>query len=752
MKNNIFLTATILFFCMFNISGGSDCAEPGYNEKLFHAQPTVLTPFLNGISLKIPQQVACQKQAQMGILDITQPPFNADSSGKSDSTRQIQKAINFSRDHQMVCFFPAGTYLISDTLECVQIPYRRGNGKIAGGRNYPCVLMGSRQGCRPKILLSPNSPGFGDPLNKKYVIHFRAQRKGKFKRQWESQPSISMNQMFVNIDVVIGLGNSGAVAIRNRAAQGSGIQDCTIDATHGYSGVEGGAGSGGSHSGITVIGGMIGLDLTESQPAPTLTGIRLKGQKEAAIIYQGRQCLSAVGLSISSDIQGPVIKGPQERLKPHHGQISLVDSSIVFNKPGGIAVSSSSSLYLNNVYIKGGGNLLDSNGKLPFVENGEGWTRIIEYVRGVRPRKGKGFQFEAPIIVDGKTVSSPHVKVEVVSSPPTDLVSRHLWPQNDFPSRESAGAANVKLPPYKAAGDGIHDDTQAIQRAIDENEIVFIPKGYYRITQTLELRPKTKLVGVAKHLSILIVAEPTGDFGNPELPMPLVRAADNRYAETIMAFMGIYVPRSRNGAYALLWRCGGKSIVRDVNFYYMPLHKSVKKINSHFKKNIPLVRISGYGGGRWYNFFQDTRSSEQGPGYRHLLVDSTSSPLAFYQCNPEHANSLANMEIRNAAYVSIYGLKGEEEVPILWINHSDHIYVFGYGGMAAAYEDKSLFLITNTPNFAIVNAVDTIAIREGRADPDKWHMIIEEMAGHTYKTPPLDRPVLYQRGFPQRKP
>ena len=119
-----------------------------------------------------------------------------------------------------------------------------------------------------------------------------------------------MNQRLVNLDVMIGEGNPGAVAVRHRAAQGSGVQDCLIDARHGHTGLEGGCGSGGSHAGVTVLGGRIGLDLRETQPASTIVGFILIGQTEAAILYAGRQSLSAVGLRIESDVQGPVIIDP----------------------------------------------------------------------------------------------------------------------------------------------------------------------------------------------------------------------------------------------------------------------------------------------------------------------------------------------------------------------------------------------------------------------------------------------------------
>jgi hypothetical protein len=93
----------------------------------------------------------------------------------------------------------------------------------------------------------------------------------------------------VNLDLTIGEGNAGAVALRHQAAEGSAVEDCTIDATHGLTGLEGGIGSGGSSANVTVLGGRIGLDFRTTQPTPVITGFTLIGQSQAAIRYSGRQ-------------------------------------------------------------------------------------------------------------------------------------------------------------------------------------------------------------------------------------------------------------------------------------------------------------------------------------------------------------------------------------------------------------------------------------------------------------------------------
>ena len=60
--------------------------------------------------------------------------------------------------------------------------------------------------------------------------------------------------------------------------------------------------------------------------------------------------------------------------------------------------------------------------------------------------------------------------------------------------------ADVKAPPYNAYGDDVHDDTAAIQRAIDscpEGQVVYLPLGTYRVTSELRLNKGIVLRGAS---------------------------------------------------------------------------------------------------------------------------------------------------------------------------------------------------------------------------------------------------------------
>ena len=53
----------------------------------------------------------------------------------------------------------------------------------------------------------------------------------------------------------------------------------------------------------------------------------------------------------------------------------------------------------------------------------------------------------------------------------------------------------VNLQSLGIKGDGVTDETAAIQRAIDEHPVLYIPTGRYLVTDTIHLRPDSVLIG-----------------------------------------------------------------------------------------------------------------------------------------------------------------------------------------------------------------------------------------------------------------
>ena len=711
-----------------------------------------------------------QRPDVLGYLDITSPPYSADPTGQRDSTQAIQQAVDHARWHCLAVFFPPGTYLVSDMVRCQQgvlknrhkertkDPVARAMGLGGGVRALPCALFGSRRGeRRPVVKLAPNSPGFGDPEKPKPVIRFRRGAVGNPERE---QPNASFEQMFVNINIEIGPGNPGAIGIQHRAAQGSGVQDCTITATGAFAGLSGGAGSGGGHANVTVIGGKYGAYLRGAQPAPTITAFTLLNQEVAGILYGGYQALTAVGVRIQSNRAATLVSTScWPGSKDTYGQFSLVDSILVSGRGQSdttTGVSAGANVYLHNVYTKGLTTLVtteqDEPAPQPAQEDGTGWRRIRTYAHGIDPTQ-VNLPFKtitSPVYTDG-TRNARQVLLESEATvapegPPADLQSRHLWP-DPFPSWESPGAVSVKAPPYSASGDGKTDDAAAIQRAINEHEIVFVPRGVFRVSRTIDLKPNTKLIGLHQSFSRLapLVDAEGGHFNDRGNPQPVLRTADSKDGDAIVAFLGISAGHA--ATYCLHWRTGRHSILRSMTFNPPSERSSKSYPDTHVSSSHASIYASGNGGGKWYNVHEDAGGSRH-PDYRHFLIEGTSEPLGLYQCNPEHSASGCNLEARNARYVSIYGLKGESPIPIGRFLSCDHIRIFGYGGLAASKTPGDAVLhFRSTPNFLAANLMDRFMRRERNAD--KWHILIDEQTGKdAVNVPPLERPVLYRRGTP----
>jgi hypothetical protein len=352
--------------------------------------------------------------------------------------------------------------------------------------------------------------------------------------------NINMNQIFSGIDIDIEAGNPDAIGIEARAAQGTSVQDVTIKAGTAASpaavGLSGGAGSGGSHIKVTVIGGKIGVKLGSAQPAPTATGLVLVNQTEVAIDYSspGRQTLSLVGIDItmSPTAQGPAVRAGRS--------VSMADSVIrrlptADEGSGGIsspappsstdaAITADATLFLSNVWIQGYDTAVSFTDKDASVagagKDSSDFVHVELLAKGsmgadkdgmVAPLPGLPTDVLMPVIVNGTRSLKQLVRSAVVphSSAPAagSLTASHVWDSSTFPSFEAkTGVCNVKSAKYGAKGDLTTDDTASLQEAMDDTRcaVVFLPKGYYAVTKTLQMRPNTSLIGVSRLLSNIV--------------------------------------------------------------------------------------------------------------------------------------------------------------------------------------------------------------------------------------------------------
>ncbi len=104
---------------------------------------------------------------------------------------------------------------------------------------------------------------------------------------------------------------------------------------------------------------------------------------------------------------------------------------------------------------------------------------------------------------------------------------------------------------FGAKGDGIADDSAALQRAIDavadrtRQGILFIPEGRYRITRTLYVWPGIRLIGYGTQRPVLTLAEKTSGYGEGPAYMVLFtggRPGEEERRKPTAAFPGTVPP------------------------------------------------------------------------------------------------------------------------------------------------------------------------------------------------------------------
>jgi hypothetical protein len=563
-----------------NLVAGNDPLRPTVSVPALPAVLNGITDETGGVGFPTEFSdlgLANARAAAEGIVDVSAPPFSADPSGKTDSTEAIQAAVDWAREHYCAVFFPAGEYVVSDTIIVRAVPRYMAQGHVPGpaavghkigtkgttddfildgvsSRYVPNYLVGTTQQGRTAVIkLKPSSKAFLDATKPAYVFDFFFENSGG-----QPEPNAQYNSMATNLKIIIGEGNVGAVGIRLRGAQGSGLEDVTVDAGPGLAGVVGGCGSGGAHHGLRVIGGRYGLDLRQSQPTGTVSGTTLEGQRCAAIVYAGFESLSAVGINmtdqrgcygvISTDSAdstfdiagapvgectlpmmptGPGFPGDYQQTNPYiAGKMSFIDSTIDFSagaahcatpaastgegggSAGFLAVRS---LFLQNVYVKGTDLLYVINGTFngsahPLDHSSEpcasGGCHVEKMVYGIDPPMDRTWQLHAPVYIDGVRQASQKLlrMGSGETDVPSDLITKHRWAQTpDPPSFESPRCVNVKT--LGAKGDGWTDDYDIVQNALDENDCVYLPRGLYLTSRTLQVRAGRALVGVARHLS-----------------------------------------------------------------------------------------------------------------------------------------------------------------------------------------------------------------------------------------------------------
>ncbi len=723
-----------------------------------------LSLFIKTTYATIPQAAKVDARYELGYLVVTHyKGVNPDGTG--DSRAGIQEAIEDGYKHDLVVFFPEGTYLVSDVLKCYYWAFWDSvrNRPSNPPRKKAHVLTGSYAGnSRPLIKLAAGAQGFDNPADPRPIIVWRyfsaTNSKGISKVEPEnpltgvppnymSQPNVIFGWEVRNINFDTN-GHPGAIGGAFNAAQYCGIFDCNFTATNSYCGIFGTPGRNSFIANVEVEGGSYGIFNNGNAAGAVLVGSRLYNQTKFAITSEDFCPYSMVGLDIVTSAQKAIYITNKSWYPSATGTITLVDSKIEM-KNGGTAIDNTvaKTIYLENVFVKGASAAIKSAGHT-ISDGSAGWTHIEEYTYNDQRAANNTKIFKTFSVIDGEVKQTPEPLTKTGNANlPDDLLKRHILGKLPFFEGEDTETANVKKPPYNAKGDGVTDDWAAIQNAIDnsKNGEVFLPKGKYIISKPLHLKADTKLFGVNQNFANLYSTS-KWKGGNSKA---MVETVDDAAASTFFGFIGFEdeaTSASNITGGFIHWKVGRNSKIM--------MCRHGKKWGTYFGKQSRYnFHFSSSAGGRHFitPHQEEAASSVNG---RQVFIENTSQPLTFYGLNMESTKTRTtgniddlgtNLEIINSSNIRIHSIKREGRSPTVIIRDSENIAIYGMGRLIVAITDGSggyNQILGNSNNIVLATVV-----MDRQNNNDAFPLLREEITGLEKLQIPWPANIsLYKRG------
>ena len=272
------------------------------------------------------------------------------------------------------------------------------------------------------------------------------------------------------------------------------------------------------------------------------------------------------------------------------------------------------------------------------------------------------------------------------------LRDKHYRP---VPLFDEAGVVHVR--DHGARGDGQTDDTEAFRKAIAAGNNIFVPKGNFKLTGKLVLRPDTHLFGLTRTYSSLGDGETRfGRRANSDASLTIVTMDD---AEAAPGFSHLAVRGD------IQWRSG--------------------KGTSMLAGGLPRS-ISGHGGGRFYGVMNMGRQ---------LVLEGVANPLSIYSFNVERVTTNPQSLIRNCKHVTIYYFKveagtlgrgGDANTPVAIVDSEDIRINCLYGNVRD---------LGQRPMLEVVNS-DAVVVSQLKAfRPGSFPHLTETFAGGNYEIP-----------------
>ncbi len=614
--------------------------------------------------------VYSQRLEDAAAVYLTRANFDVRGDGAADDSAALQKAIDRVQEvaRQGIVFVPEGRYRISRTIYV-----------------WPGVRLIGYGAQRPVIVLGANTPGFQHGLA--YMVFFtggrpemeRARRRGGFghERAQVSFPGTVPPAMDVidanpgtfysaisNIDFEIDAGNPGAVGIRFHAAQHCFMTHMDFHIGSGFAAVKD---VGNEAEDLHFYGGRFGI-VTE-KPSPgwqfTLLDSSFEGQREAAIdeheagLTLVRDAFRDVPTAVSIDA------GYADQLWMQDVRMENVSgpSIVISNERNARTEIHAQDVICHKVPVLA--HLRESGKEV--VGPAENYA-VREFSHGLTVQLGGSDEMTTVFTTERLKELPRQLPAAIRGLPETST-----W---------------VNLKSLGAKGDGVTDDTAAIEAAIREHATIYVPSGRYLVSRTILLRPETNLIGLHPSTTQFDLADSTPAFDGAGGPVALLETPLG--GKNIVTGIGLFTNGTNRRAVGAMWEAGKDSLMDDVRFLgghgtnnpdgsrinpYNNDHSADPDVHRQWDGQYPSLWVLDGGGGTFADIWTPDTFAQAG-----MYVSDTQTPGHVYELSSEHHVRI-EVKLERAANWELVALQTEEEhgegpfaLP-LEIDRSQHILV-----------------------------------------------------------------------------
>lgn len=476
------------------------------------------------------QSIYTQRPVDPEAFYFTPENYGIKADGKMDVSEQLQAAINQVKQEKNfgILFIPEGKYLISKTI------YIPGAIRLIG--------YGKK---RPEFILQKNSPGYQEEVaNDKGKANYMFWFTGGLVQPGQAPRDAGAGTFYSamsNINLRIEDGNPHAVALRTHYAQHSFVSHIAVYIGKGKAGL---FDVGNEMENVAFYGGDYGIYSTKASPGwqVMMVDSYFEGQRKAALRCQ-ETGLAMVNIQVKNV---PTVFD----IDPNYADRLFVENSRFENISGPAIVISNENNSNNQITLR---NVDCSNVPvLAKYSRSNTETKVNHKIYNIR-NYAHGLQMD-------DIVSRPEYRTILDAQPLQKMPVAMVRDIPALPTMETW----VNIRDLGAKGDDETDDTKIFQDAIEKYDNIYVPQGWYRFTETLKMKPNTRLIGLHPFGTQFRLAESTPAFSGFGAPKALLESSKG--GANIFNGIGINTGAYNYRAVGVKWMANADSYLNDIKF------------------------------------------------------------------------------------------------------------------------------------------------------------------------------------------